>query len=236
MQTHEIVRAERERRESRFSRKRRSSPTRATRSGARRALPWEPVDKDVRIRRARRRGNAGRSLRRALAARRLPLHVRARLGDRMQAAARSGPTTSTASAPTWSSATSHASPISRAPLAKLKAFEQRMGWSLQVGVVGQKRLQLRLPRVVSPGRPERATRRVQLRAHRDETDRPPRYQRVLQGRQVGRSSTRTRRLARGLDMLNAAYNYLDIVPKGRDEDGLPSAQAWVRSRDQYGAR
>ena len=41
---------------------------------------------------------------------------------------------------------------------------------------------------------------------------------------------------RGIDMLNTAYNYLDIVPKGRDEKGLPNAMAWVRLRDQYGAR
>jgi predicted dithiol-disulfide oxidoreductase (DUF899 family) len=37
--------------------------------------------------------------------------------------------------------------------------------------------------------------------------------------------------ARGLDMLNVAYHYLDLVPKGRDEgDGGPS---WVRRRDEY---
>jgi predicted dithiol-disulfide oxidoreductase (DUF899 family) len=41
--------------------------------------------------------------------------------------------------------------------------------------------------------------------------------------------------ARGLDMLNAAYQYLDLVPKGRDEAGLPYPMAWVRLRDQYGA-
>ena len=39
--------------------------------------------------------------------------------------------------------------------------------------------------------------------------------------------------ARGLDMLNTAYHYLDLVPKGRDEAGLPHAMAWVRLRDQY---
>jgi predicted dithiol-disulfide oxidoreductase (DUF899 family) len=38
---------------------------------------------------------------------------------------------------------------------------------------------------------------------------------------------------RGLDKLNAAYHYLDIVPKGRDEEGLPYAQAWVRHHDRY---
>jgi len=41
--------------------------------------------------------------------------------------------------------------------------------------------------------------------------------------------------ARGLDMLNTAYHYLDLVPKGRDEAGLPHAMAWVRLRDQYGS-
>jgi predicted dithiol-disulfide oxidoreductase (DUF899 family) len=39
--------------------------------------------------------------------------------------------------------------------------------------------------------------------------------------------------ARGLDMLNGAYHYLDLVPKGRDEGSLPYRQAWVRHRDKY---
>jgi len=38
---------------------------------------------------------------------------------------------------------------------------------------------------------------------------------------------------RGLDMLNAGYHLLDLVPKGRDEDGLAFPQAWVRYRDSY---
>jgi predicted dithiol-disulfide oxidoreductase (DUF899 family) len=37
--------------------------------------------------------------------------------------------------------------------------------------------------------------------------------------------------ARGIDLLNTAYNYLDTVPKGRDEDGR--GQYWVRRRDEY---
>ena len=39
--------------------------------------------------------------------------------------------------------------------------------------------------------------------------------------------------ARGLDMFNTAYHYLDIAPKGRDEDGLPHTMAWVRLRTAY---
>jgi predicted dithiol-disulfide oxidoreductase (DUF899 family) len=39
--------------------------------------------------------------------------------------------------------------------------------------------------------------------------------------------------ARGLDMLNGAYHYLDLVPKGRDEDTLSYPMAWLRRHDQY---
>ena len=37
--------------------------------------------------------------------------------------------------------------------------------------------------------------------------------------------------ARGLDMLNVAYHYMDLAPKGRDEGD--SGQSWVRRRDEY---
>lgn len=40
--------------------------------------------------------------------------------------------------------------------------------------------------------------------------------------------------ARGIDMLNVAYHYLDLVPKGRDEGGHDFPQFWVRRHDEYG--
>ena len=40
--------------------------------------------------------------------------------------------------------------------------------------------------------------------------------------------------SRGLDMLNVAYHYLDLVPKGRDEDGQAHKMSWVRFHDEYG--
>ena len=39
--------------------------------------------------------------------------------------------------------------------------------------------------------------------------------------------------ARGIDLLNTTYNFLDLVPKGRDEDGLKSPQAWVQYHNRY---
>ena len=41
-------------------------------------------------------------------------------------------------------------------------------------------------------------------------------------------------LSAGLDMLVGAYNYLDLVPKGRDEDAPAFTMAWVRHHDRYG--
>jgi predicted dithiol-disulfide oxidoreductase (DUF899 family) len=38
---------------------------------------------------------------------------------------------------------------------------------------------------------------------------------------------------RGLDMFLTAYHYLDIVPKGRDEDGLSHPMEWIRRHDEY---
>ena len=39
--------------------------------------------------------------------------------------------------------------------------------------------------------------------------------------------------ARGLDMLNGAYHFLDLTPKGRDEANLSWSQAWLQRHDQY---
>jgi len=39
--------------------------------------------------------------------------------------------------------------------------------------------------------------------------------------------------ARSLDMMNAAYHYLDMTPTGRHEEGLPYPMDWLRLRDQH---
>ena len=38
---------------------------------------------------------------------------------------------------------------------------------------------------------------------------------------------------RGLDILLGVYNFLDMAPKGRDEDALTFPMAWVRHHDRY---
>jgi len=39
--------------------------------------------------------------------------------------------------------------------------------------------------------------------------------------------------ARGLDPMVGTYQWLDLTPKGRDEDGLAFSMAWVRHHDKY---
>jgi predicted dithiol-disulfide oxidoreductase (DUF899 family) len=39
--------------------------------------------------------------------------------------------------------------------------------------------------------------------------------------------------SRGLDILVGTYNFLDMAPKGRDEQGLKHSMAWVRHHDKY---
>ena len=36
---------------------------------------------------------------------------------------------------------------------------------------------------------------------------------------------------RGIDLMNATYNYMDLTPKGREDFGRP--MWWLRRRDEY---
>jgi predicted dithiol-disulfide oxidoreductase (DUF899 family) len=38
---------------------------------------------------------------------------------------------------------------------------------------------------------------------------------------------------RGVDMMNAAYQYMDLAPKGRDEADQRPTMAWLRRHDEY---
>jgi len=40
---------------------------------------------------------------------------------------------------------------------------------------------------------------------------------------------------RGIEAMNATYQLLDLVPKGRDEDGFKFSMEWLRRNDEYDA-
>ena len=41
---------------------------------------------------------------------------------------------------------------------------------------------------------------------------------------------------RGVEVMMGTYSLLDLVPKGRDEQGLPRTMDWVRHHDRYEPR
>src|SRR5512136_313070 len=121
--------------------------------------------------------------------------------------------------------------VSRAPLAKIKAFKKRMGWGFKW--VSSLHNDFNFDFHVSftpediksgeafynyskagPGMTEREGSSV---FYKDE-----------RGVVFHTYSCH----ARGIEMLNGTYHFLDLVPKGRDEDpGNP--QAWVQYHDKY---
>jgi predicted dithiol-disulfide oxidoreductase (DUF899 family) len=122
--------------------------------------------------------------------------------------------------------------ISRAPYSKLKAYRQRMGWSFRwvssfesdfnydynasftpeqvagEGYVNYEKVKPWGPDVVGIS--------------------------VFYKNENGDLFHTYSCYSRGVDMLNGAYHYLDLTPKGRDEaDQRPNPQAWVRRHDEY---
>jgi predicted dithiol-disulfide oxidoreductase (DUF899 family) len=123
--------------------------------------------------------------------------------------------------------------ISRAPFAKLEAFRKRKGWSFKWLSSGDSDFNYDYyvsfrPEVSATGEiyHNYEMRKSSMTDHAGISV----FYRDTDGAVYHTYSC----YARGLDMMNAGYHYLDLVPKGRDEDGLPYNQAWVRERDKYG--
>ncbi len=123
--------------------------------------------------------------------------------------------------------------ISRAPLAKLAAFAARLGWSFSwVSSVGS---DFNFDFGVSFTPEEIAAERIlyNYTLHKSLGSEMPGISVFFKDRSGAVFHTYSC-YARGLDMLNTAYHYLDLTPKGRDEAGLPHTMSWVRIRDEYG--
>jgi len=121
---------------------------------------------------------------------------------------------------------------SRAPLAEIEAFKKRMGWRFMwVSSFGS---DFNYDYQVS-SRPEDLARGTTIYNYvpRDgKLEELPGIS-VFYKDDTGAVFHTYSSYARGLDMLIGAYNFLDLVPKGRDEAGLPHGMAWVRHHDRY---
>ena len=121
--------------------------------------------------------------------------------------------------------------VSRAPLPEIAAYKKRMGW--------------RFPWVSSYGNDFNYDFHVSFRReHKEgevyynyemgdfESDEMPGVSVFIKDASGAIFHTYSA-YARGLDILVGTYNFLDLVPKGRDEAELPWSMAWVRRHDDY---
>jgi predicted dithiol-disulfide oxidoreductase (DUF899 family) len=122
--------------------------------------------------------------------------------------------------------------ISRAPLEKLEAFKKRMGWSFHWVSAMNSDFNYDFnvsfkDDVIKSGKSVYNYAVTQSAA----TDREGVS--VFYKDESGGIYHTYSSFARGIDLLNTAYNYLDLLPKGRDEEGLKFTQEWVRHHDKY---
>ena len=122
--------------------------------------------------------------------------------------------------------------ISRAPLGEIEAFKKRMGWKFQW--VSSFASDFNFDYRVSFTPEERARGKVEYNYTLGEfpSEEGPGVS-VFAKNAAGDVFHTYSSFARGLDILVGTYNFLDLVPKGRDEDGLAFSMAWVRHHDRY---
>jgi predicted dithiol-disulfide oxidoreductase (DUF899 family) len=122
--------------------------------------------------------------------------------------------------------------VSRAPLPEIQAFQKRMGWRFPW--VSSYESEFNYDYQVSFTKEELATGKVYY--NYQETSFPSEEgpgASVFYKDQSGAIFHTYSTYARGLDILLGAYNFLDLTPKGRDEDQLKFTMAWVRHHDKY---
>ena len=122
--------------------------------------------------------------------------------------------------------------VSRAPIDEIEKYRKRMGWKFKwVSSFGS---DFNHDYQVSASPEEKAKGEV---LYNYEITTFPSEERpgasVFCKNAVGEVFHTYSTYGRGLDMFLGAYHFLDIAPKGRDEDGLKFSMAWVRRHDEY---
>ena len=122
--------------------------------------------------------------------------------------------------------------VSRAPLAKIQEFKQRMGWRFKW--VSSFSSDFNHDFHVSSTKEELAKGEIyyNYKMQTLPSDERPGASVFYKNENAEVFHTYST-YARGLEVGMGAYSYLDIVPKGRDEEGLPRKTAWLRHHDRY---
>ena len=120
--------------------------------------------------------------------------------------------------------------VSRAPYAKLAAYRKRMGWTFNW--VSSNESDFNIDYHVSFTPDEIAGGRAMYNFKQQDPDASEREGvSIFFKDDAGHVFHTYSAYARGIDLLSADYNYLDLVPKGRDENGR--GPFWVRRHDEY---
>ena len=122
--------------------------------------------------------------------------------------------------------------VSRAPLPQIEAFQKRMGWRFKW--VSSFESDFNYDYNVSFTKDEMTSQKAYYNYQiqnfpREEGPGASVFYKDETGSVFHTYST----YGRGLDILLGAYNFLDMAPKGRDEDGLDFTMSWVRHHDRY---
>ncbi len=121
--------------------------------------------------------------------------------------------------------------VSRAPLAKIEAFEKRMGW--QFKWVSSYENDFNRDFRVSFTKDELANGKpYNYNTSAFPSEEAPGTS-VFYQDATGDVFHSYSSYGRGPEPLLGVYYYLDLVPKGRNEDALPYPMAWVRHHDRY---
>lgn len=122
--------------------------------------------------------------------------------------------------------------VSQAPLAEIQAFQKRMGWRFQW--VSSSGSDFNFDYHVSFKPEELSQGQVDYNyAPRKWSSGEAPGASVFHKDAGGEVFHTYSTYGRGLDMLMGVYNFLDLAPKGRDEDGLAFSMSWVRHHDNY---
>ena len=122
--------------------------------------------------------------------------------------------------------------VSRAPLSILQAYRERMGWGFEWVSSFNSDFNYDFQVSFTPEEMDKGEMFHNFRIEKFPVNEAPGIS-VFYKNDEGEVFHTYSTYRRGLDMFNGAYHYMDIAPKGRDENDLSYSLAWVRRRDQY---
>jgi predicted dithiol-disulfide oxidoreductase (DUF899 family) len=123
--------------------------------------------------------------------------------------------------------------ISRAPLQKLQAFAKRMGWSFTWVSSANTDFNYDYHVSFKPEELEHHTAVYNYAQYKESSSDKQGFSVFLRD-PAGAIFHTYSTYARGVDPMNVTFQLLDLLPKGRDEEGLPHPMSWVKLHDQYG--